>query len=119
MHIVGSHPDGEFVDAFVSASRALVAVAARSLAGLGEDVTLPQYRVLVELASKGPRRSGDLALALTVNPSTASRMIERLVRKSLVRRTHPPHVRGRGRRGAGAGLGSGLGRVGRCRGDSR
>lgn len=93
MHIVGSHPDGEFVDAFVSASRALVAVAARSLAGLGEDVTLPQYRVLVELASKGPRRSGDLALALTVNPSTASRMIERLVRKSLVRRTHPPEDR--------------------------
>jgi DNA-binding MarR family transcriptional regulator len=81
--------DREFVDAVVSASRALVAVAARSLAGMADDVTLPQYRVLVELASRGPLGGGELAAALAVSPSTASRMIERLVRKSLVRRTHP------------------------------
>ena len=76
----------DLVDAFVSASRALVAVAARSLSDLGEDVTLPQYRALVVLRSRGPQRAADLAAALAVTPSTASRMVERLVRKRLVRR---------------------------------
>jgi hypothetical protein len=42
------------VDAVLGASRALVAVAARSLAGVDGDVTLAQYRVLVELAARGP-----------------------------------------------------------------
>ncbi|MHB1929535.1 MAG: MarR family winged helix-turn-helix transcriptional regulator [Acidimicrobiales bacterium] len=79
--------DLQLVDAFIAASRALVAVAARSLAGLGEEITLPQYRALVVLASRGPQRAADLAARLDVTPSTASRMIERLVRKHLVGRT--------------------------------
>jgi DNA-binding MarR family transcriptional regulator len=67
-----------------------VAVAARSLATVGEDVTLTQYRSLVELASRGPQRPADLATTLGVNRSTATRMCDRLVRKRLVvrRRTH-------------------------------
>ena len=78
--------DRDLVDAFIAASRALVAVAARSLTDLGEDVTLPQYRALVVLRTHGPQRPADLAVLLDVTPSTASRMIERLVRKHLVRR---------------------------------
>jgi DNA-binding MarR family transcriptional regulator len=74
----------EVVDAVLGASRALVAVAARSLAGVGEDVTLAQYRALVVLASRGPQRLADLATALTVDRSTATRMCDRLVRKRLV-----------------------------------
>ncbi len=77
----------ELADAFISASRALVAVAARSLADLGEEITLPQYRALVVLATRGPQRAADLSTALSVTPGTGSRMIERLVRKQLVRRT--------------------------------
>jgi DNA-binding MarR family transcriptional regulator len=76
----------ELVDAVLGASRALVAVAARSLAGVAEDVTLPQYRALVELAARGPQRPADLASALGVDPSTATRMCDRLVRKQLVQR---------------------------------
>jgi DNA-binding MarR family transcriptional regulator len=76
----------ELVDAVLGASRALVAVAARSLANLAEDVTLAQYRVLVELAARGPQRPGDLAASLAVDRSTATRMCERLVRKHLVSR---------------------------------
>jgi DNA-binding MarR family transcriptional regulator len=76
----------ELVDAFVAASRALVAVAARSLADLGEDVTLAQYRSLIVLRTRGPQRPAELAERLQVTPSTASRMVERLVRKRLVRR---------------------------------
>jgi DNA-binding MarR family transcriptional regulator len=76
----------ELVDAVLGASRALVAVAARSLAGVAEDVTLPQYRFLIELASRGPQRLADLATALGVDRSTATRMCDRLVRKRLVKR---------------------------------
>ncbi len=76
----------ELVDAVLGASRALVAVAARSLANVAEDVTLPQYRFLIELASRGPQRLADLATALGVDRSTATRMCDRLVRKRLVTR---------------------------------
>lgn len=76
----------ELVDAVLAASRALVAVAARSLADLADDVTLPQYRVVVELARRGPQRIADLAGVLRVEPSTATRMCERLVRKGVVQR---------------------------------
>ncbi len=79
--------DDELIDAFAVASRALVAVAARSLPGLsGVEITLPQYRALVILATQGPQRVIDLAGRLDVNASTASRMVDRLVRKKLVRR---------------------------------
>jgi DNA-binding MarR family transcriptional regulator len=78
--------DRDLVDAFIGASRVLVAVAARSLADLGEEVTLPQYRALVVLQTRGPQRAVDMAVHLGVTPSTGSRMIERLVRKKLVRR---------------------------------
>ena len=76
------------VDAVLSASRVLVAVAARSLANLddADDVTLTQYRSLVALASRGPQGIAALADALGVTPPTASRLCDRLVRKGLVRR---------------------------------
>lgn len=76
----------EVVDAVVAASRALVGVAARSLVGLEEEVTLAQYRMLVLLSSRGPQRVADLAQLLGVQPSTATRMTERLVTKRLARR---------------------------------
>jgi DNA-binding MarR family transcriptional regulator len=77
----------EVVDALLSASRAMVALAARSLADLDADVTLPQFRALVVLAARGPQRAADVAAELRVNPSTGTRMCDRLVRKRLVRRT--------------------------------
>jgi DNA-binding MarR family transcriptional regulator len=73
-------------DALLEASRALVGVAARSLADV--DVTLPQFRALVVLSRPAPVTVGDLAKALDVHPTTATRLCDRLVRKRLVRR-HP------------------------------
>lgn len=78
--------DEDVVDAVVGASRALVAIAARSLGAAGEEVTLPQYRALVVLASRGPQRLVDLAAVLAVTASTATRMCDRLIRKGLIRR---------------------------------
>lgn len=82
----GRQSGDDLVDAVLGASRALVAVAARSLATVAEDVTLAQYRVLIVLASRGPQRLADLATALGVDRSTATRMCDRLVRKRLVHR---------------------------------
>jgi len=80
-------PDrADLVEALLSASRAMVAIAARSLADLDAEVTLPQYRALVVLASRGPQRVVDISAELGVNPSTATRMCDRLVTKKLVRR---------------------------------
>ena len=70
----------------LSASRVLVAVAARSLADVAEEVTLTQYRTLVVLASRGPQNLAGLAEAVGVTPATATRMCDRLVRKDLIRR---------------------------------
>jgi DNA-binding MarR family transcriptional regulator len=77
----------EVVEALLAASRALVGLAARSLADLDADVTLPQYRALVVIATRGPQRVVDIAAELGVNPSTGTRMCDRLVRKGLTRRT--------------------------------
>jgi DNA-binding MarR family transcriptional regulator len=77
------------VDSVLGASRALVGVAARSLAAAEDQVTLPQYRALVVLVARGPQRVLDLAEALDVNQSTATRMCDRLVRKGLVERERP------------------------------
>ncbi|HET6965380.1 MAG TPA: MarR family transcriptional regulator [Acidimicrobiales bacterium] len=75
------------VDALLSASRALVAVAARSLGAYEGEVTLAQYRVLVVLCSLGPQRVVDLAEALAVTQPNATRICGRLSHKGLVRRS--------------------------------
>jgi DNA-binding MarR family transcriptional regulator len=74
------------------ASRALVAVAARSLVDLG-DVTLLQFRALVVVSSRPETTVSDLAAALDIHPTTATRLVDRLVRKRLVRRTEPAEDR--------------------------
>lgn len=79
--------DRAVLDALMTASRAFVGLAARSLASLDADVTLPQFRVLVILATRGPQRLVDIAAQLGVVPSTGTRMCDRLIRKGLVRRT--------------------------------
>lgn len=85
--------DREVIDAVLSASRALVAVAARSLATCEAEITLPQYRMLVVLCARGPQRVADLAEALAVLPSTATRMCDRLAAKHLIRRSRSPQDR--------------------------
>ncbi|HEY7931463.1 MAG TPA: MarR family transcriptional regulator [Acidimicrobiales bacterium] len=85
--------DGDLVDALVLASRSLVAVAARSLADVDDDVTLPQYRALVVTGTRGAQSLASLAEALGVTPATATRMCDRLVRKRLIKRSHDAHDR--------------------------
>jgi DNA-binding MarR family transcriptional regulator len=81
------------VDAVLTASRALVGVAARSLAETEDIVTLVQYRALVLLASRGDINVGNLAESLGVHQSTASRLCDRLVARGLVDRDLAPDNR--------------------------
>lgn len=74
------------LDAVVAGSRVLVAISTRSLAASGHDVTLPQCRALTTLGQLGPQSLVGFASALGVNPSTATRMCERLIEKGLVLR---------------------------------
>ena len=78
------------VAALLTASRLLVAIAAKSLTSVEETLTLPQYRLLVVLDSRGPSSLAGLAEALDVNPSTALRMIERLTAAGMVEKAANP-----------------------------
>jgi DNA-binding MarR family transcriptional regulator len=75
------------VSATLAASRALVGVAARSLVGLDDEVTLAQFRTLVLMDTRGPQTAGSLAADLAIHPSTATRLFDRLERKGLICRT--------------------------------
>lgn len=74
----------EVVDSVLAASRAFVAIAARSLAGAGEEVTLTQFRTLTVLSMNGPVSLTRLAEEVGVMPATATRMCDRLIAKGLV-----------------------------------
>ncbi|MGW1224298.1 MarR family winged helix-turn-helix transcriptional regulator [Streptomyces sp. NPDC001515] len=76
--------------AVLTASRLLVAVSARSLAAVEDRVTLPQFRLLVVLATHGEAKLVALAERLGVNPSTAMRMVDRLIAAGLVERQINP-----------------------------
>lgn len=78
--------DEELVEAISAASRALVGLAARSIAETGVDLTLPQYRALVVLATRGPQRMSALAAHLGLSPSSTTRLVERLERKDFAAR---------------------------------
>lgn len=78
-------PTDETVDALLVASRALVGVAARSLAEV-DAVTLPQFRALVLVSSRQRTTVSDLADALGIHGTSATRLCDRLVRKRLIRR---------------------------------
>lgn len=66
------------------ATRALVGIAARSLAEVSDDVSLAQYRVLVLLEGRGVLTMGELAVSLDVHASTVTRMCDVLVEKKLI-----------------------------------
>lgn len=78
------------VNALLTASRLLVAVSARSLASVEHTLTLPQFRMLVALHARGPLSLSLLAAELDVQPSTAMRMIDRLVAAGMAVRGSSP-----------------------------
>lgn len=53
-------------------------------------MTLPQYRALVLIWTRPRTTLSDLATSLDVHPTSATRLVDRLVRKKLVRRAESP-----------------------------
>lgn len=84
--------DGQ-VDAVMLAARVLIAVTARSVAAVEDRVTLPQLRVLVVIASRGPTNVGAIARGLDVHASNVTRTCDRLVGSGLLRRYDDPSDR--------------------------
>lgn len=91
------HPIGatsDLVEVLQALTRVLVGVALRSVDIPGGAVSLPQFRVLALLADLGPTRSGRLARALGLEPSTVTRLADRLVASGHVARSGDPRHRG-------------------------
>lgn len=61
------------IDAVMAATLTLVDISVRSVAGVEQQVTLPQLRVLVMIASRGSQNLNSVARALGVHPSNATR----------------------------------------------
>jgi DNA-binding MarR family transcriptional regulator len=81
------------VDALQEATRMLAGVALRSLGTLEGAVSLPQLRVLAVLADLGPVRSARVAASLGLEPSTVTRLADRLVAAGHVTRDTDPSNR--------------------------
>jgi len=77
-----------------AATRVLAGVALRSLDVLDSAVTLPQFRLLAVLADLGPVPSGQAARALGLDPSTVTRLADRMVAAGRVTRGTDPQHRG-------------------------
>jgi DNA-binding MarR family transcriptional regulator len=85
--------DADAVELTLVVLRALVGVAARSLAAVESEITMRQFRALVVLDSKGEQNVGALADALEIHPSTVTRLCDRLIAKGLIERSTSPGSR--------------------------
>ena len=83
------------VEAVMAASRALVAIVARSFSDAYVPITLQQLRVLVLVSRFGPMYPGELAKWMEVHPSNATRVCDALVRANLLDRREDPDDRRR------------------------
>ena len=82
----GTPPEDPVYRSIVLANQAVMSLAEHLVHQARSDVTLTQYHALVALSEQGPCQLGDLAHAMRVGPSTATRMCDRLVRKGLIDR---------------------------------
>ena len=89
-----ANPVPEDLEVLQAATRVLTGVALRSLDVLDGAVTLPQFRMLAVLADLGQARSVQVARALGLEPSTVTRLADRLVAAGHVVRGSEPGHRG-------------------------
>lgn len=78
------------VEAVLAATRVLVGLSAQSVARIEDEVSLPQLRVLVMVASRQGMNLGAVAAGLGVHPSNATRGVDRLVVAGLLSRRDDP-----------------------------
>jgi DNA-binding MarR family transcriptional regulator len=83
----------EQAEAIVAASRVLVAVSVESMVAVEEAVTVTQLRALVVIESHRSMNVAELASALGVHASSATRVVDRLLALGLVTRRDNPRDR--------------------------
>jgi DNA-binding MarR family transcriptional regulator len=77
----------------MAASRALAGIVAESIADVDDVVTLPQLRVLMMIATRGPMNLGSVAAGLDASAPNASRICDRLLKAGLLNRGEDPSDR--------------------------
>lgn len=80
-------------DALLTVSRLMIALTAQSMAEVGENITVQQFRSLMVLYKRGSANLSTLAYQMGVQPSAAGRMVDRLVAMGLVERSPHPTSR--------------------------
>lgn len=88
-----ARPARDAIGPTLIASRALLGMVARSVSAALEVVSLPQFRVLVVLATEGPLRVTTLAERMGAVQSTFSRSLDRMVAGGWVIRAENPDSR--------------------------
>lgn len=83
----GSPQENAVSDAVLTATRLLMTVSASSIADVDDSITIPQFRVLVVLQSRGPMKVARLADILDVDLPTVTHTVAGLAEKGLVGRT--------------------------------
>lgn len=86
----GRLPRDDEVEAVLDACRVLVAITARSMAATSEVTDLLHLRALVVLWSRPSLSLGELADAVGIHLTRASRLCDRLVTRGLVDRADDP-----------------------------
>lgn len=81
------------VEEVLAASRVLVALSAQSMQDVDASLSPVQVRTLMVVASRGPMRPTELAHALGVHPSNATRVCDKLVDAGLLDRRENPQNR--------------------------
>lgn len=83
------------LESLMNAARIFAATTVESVAQIGDTVTLPQLRILVLASTRPSVNNSDVAQALDVHLSSASRTCDRLVRSGLLSRQALPSDRRR------------------------
>ncbi|GLP75144.1 hypothetical protein TUM20983_22540 [Mycobacterium antarcticum] len=81
------------VDAVMRASRALVGITAASIAEVDDQVTLPQLRTMMMIATRGAMNLVAVAAGLGVSSPNASRICDRLLKAGMLDRSEDPEDR--------------------------
>jgi len=81
------------IDAVLTACRSLVAIAARSVEAVADQVDLVQLRILVVLSARGTASLSEVAEECRLHLTRASRQCDRLVGMDLITRVDDPEDR--------------------------
>jgi DNA-binding MarR family transcriptional regulator len=89
----GHRPEEEFLAAFEALAQAVRRARGASSQTAEDILTLSQYSLLQSLGDGRTARVGDLAAGAGVTPSTATRILDGLERRGIVRRDRLPRDR--------------------------